>query len=911
MGQESRPLRCAPMPAPPRPAPGPALGPVLDHALDHAADPFATREVLRRLAEERSEICDVDEPAAAALVALAGASRSLLRLLERDHDALLVLSDLDRTPPPDLGSPRSLHRWKQRELLRIAARDLTGCDDLVEVTAALSHLAATVIDSACRMHSVGALSVIGMGKLGGGELNYSSDVDVMFVGDARPADLERVARAVMDTIRPCFRVDASLRPEGRSGPLVRSLDGYETYWDRWARPWEFQALLKARPVAGDPALGSRFADTARRWLWNRPVATDDLRELRALKARAEAIVVREGRDERDLKHGRGGVRDIEFAVQLLQLVHGQLDAGLRSPGTLDALADLAAAGYVSPDDAAVLHDAYIELRTIEHRLQLVEEQQVHSLPADIEALTAIARVLGYRDRPQGTAVELFGRDLRRRRVGVRGVYERLWFRPLLEAFATRDAMLSESAVATRLTAFGFTDAERTRAAVLELTRGMTRMSRLMQQFLPLVLDWLSSSPDPDLGLLMLRNLLTGPRTATLVEAFRESPEAARRLCTLLGTSRLIGEAIAQNPDLVARLPHPDRLATASRDDLVASARSAVAWRSGIVDRQRALRRWKERQVVGIAARDVFGIAGVEAVGADLSAAAEAILEVALDALEPKIPIAVIGLGRFGGASLGYPSDLDLVVVFEGSGPADAAEATRVAQELLRFVGSPGADRIFTVDPDLRPEGRQGPLARSLESYASYFARWAEVWERQAFLRARPVAGDAALGNRFLHVVEPFVWAGLSEDDAREIRRMKARIERERIPTGEDPQFHLKLGRGSLSDVEFTVQLLQLRHGIRGTDTLAALRSLEAADVLAPDDGEALSAAYRFCERTRNRLFLVESTATDALPAGPEHLAWLARSLGTSPPELREDYRRVTRRARRVVERLFYEQRPTV
>lgn len=886
----------------------PALGPVIDDALTAAADPFAARRALERLAERRPEITALDPEASAALVAVAGASPALLRRVESDPRALGVLSALDRPTDVPVTSPPALRRWKDLELLRIAARDLRGLDDLPSTTRRLSDLAGTVIGTAVELHARtdASLAVVGMGKLGGRELNYASDVDVLFVGDGRPEALERLARLVMDTVRPCFRIDVDLRPEGRAGQLVRSVDGYESYWDRWARPWEFQALLKARPVAGDPRLGARFADTAQRWLWNRPVATDDLREVRHLKERTEARVDARGEAERDVKLGPGGIRDIEFAVQLLQLVHGQLDAGLRSPTTLVALDDLASAGYVSPDDASVLREAYVELRVIEHRLQLVEERQTHLLPRDPSARTTLARVLGYRDRPDGGAGEVFERALRHRRVQVRGIYERLWFRPLLEAFATRDALLSESAVQTRLSAFGFTDAERTRAAVHELTRGMTRTSRLMQQFLPLVLDWLSASPDPDLGLLMLCNVLTGPRTAIVADAFRDSPEAARRLCSLLGTSRFLGEAIARNPDLVAGLPDPVRGVAASRSSLVESATAAVAWRDDPLDRQRALGRWKERAIVGIAAGDVLDGADVTEVGAHLTAVAEAILEVALTLARPGVPVAVIGLGRFGGSALGYPSDLDLVVVFDGEGGDDAAEATRVAQDLLRMVGGAGADRVFSVDTDLRPEGRHGPLARSVASYAAYFERWAEPWERQAYLRARPVAGDPALGARLLEAIAPAVWRPLTDADAREIRRMKARIERERIPSGEDPQFHLKLGRGSLSDVEFTAQLLQLRHGVRTPDTLTALDRLAHLGALDGDDAAALAEAYRFCEATRNRLFLVESAATDALPTVPEHLSWLARSLGTSPAALRERYRRVTRRARRVTERVFYE-----
>jgi glutamate-ammonia-ligase adenylyltransferase len=427
-----------------------------------------------------------------------------------------------------------------------------------------------------------------------------------------------------------------------------------------------------------------------------------------------------------------------------------------------------------------------------------------------------------------------------------------------------------------------------------------------------VLGWLSDTPDPDLGLLCLRTFVDDrARAEELTRIFRESPEAARRLCRLVGTSRTVSDLLQRNLDVVARLPDTARLRTRPRAELVASAGRAVELRPEPGRRQAALRRWTERHLVGVIARDLLGDADVDQVGADVTAIAEAAVEVALAGLEPRIPFAVIALGRFGGAELSYASDLDVVFAYEGASPEHAEEALRIATGLRRVVqGSEPATRLWEVDVDLRPEGKQGLLARSLEGYATYFRSWALVWERQAMLRARPVAGDPAVGRRFCDLLDGFVWApGLSDDDRREIRRIKARVERERIPAGEDPQFHLKLGRGSLSDVEWTVQLLQLEHGVRGTGTMEALRALEAASVLDPADGATLAAAYRFCERTRNRLWLVRGGPSDALPTDAGTLAQLARSLDTRPNELRDAYRRVTRRARAVVERLFYGRAP--
>jgi len=892
-----------------------ATGPLAEE-IERSAAPGPVAAAVERMVDTDPSLADRllgDSALRRALVAVTGASRSLTRLLERRPEALAVLADLGTRPEVRDLDPDDLVAWKELELLRIAARDLTGLDDLTATTAALARLAADVLSSACALAGARHLSVIGMGKLGGAELNYASDVDVMFVGEGPRDELEHAARTVMDIARRCFRVDANLRPEGRDGALVRSIDAYEAYWDRWAQPWEFQALLKAVPVAGDASLGARWYDTAQRWLWSRPFSADDLRSLRAMKQRAEAEVVRRGLAEREVKRAPGGIRDIEFTVQLLQLVHGHGDPSLRSPTTLTTLAELAAADYIADDDAEELVAAYRFLREVEHRLQLLDEHQVHTLPTDAVTLDRVARVLGFRDTLEGTAVEQLRTTLRHRQLTVRSIHERIYFRPLLEAFTARDAdapaALSPEAAVERLTAFGFTDARRTQAAVRELTRGLNRSSRLMQQLLPLLLDWLSGSPDPDLGLLVLRNLLSSgdQRSRLIIEAFRDSPEAARRLCIIVGTSRLLGDALSHNPDLVSRLPSVDRLQTRPRKELVESATTAVGWREDAAERQEALRRWKARHLFGIAARDVLGLADVDVVGANLTSLAEASLEAALATIEPQVPFAVVAMGRFGGAELSYASDLDVVFVYDGSGAAAVEEANRIASRLMRFLGGPTpADRIFDLDADLRPEGRQGPLARSLEGFRAYWASYAQTWERLAMVRARTVAGDLALGERLLDELEPRVWdGGLDPTQVLEIRKMKARVESERIPVGEDPRFHLKLGRGSLSDVEFTAQLLQLQYGIRATGTVAALKALAATDVLAESDAEVLAAAYRFCERVRNRWYLVNSGPGDSLPTQPEPLRWLARSLDTTPSELREEYRRLTRRARRVVERVFY------
>jgi len=891
------------------------LPPEVSRAAERSAAPGPVAAALARIGESRPgdlERLDTDARLGEAVVAVVAASRSMARLVETEPAALDVLACLEQgvLPPDPDGDAWALVRWKRLAWLRVAARDLLGLDPLEVVGGALAEITDAVLSSAWRLAGTAAssIAVIGMGKLGGRELNYASDIDVVFVGAGDVLGL-------FGTARRCFRVDTSLRPEGRDGPLVRSLASYEAYWERWARTWEFQALLKARPVAGDGELGALFAAHAAAHVWARPFQADEIREVRVMKSRAEGEVERRGLSEREVKRGRGGIRDIEFAVQLLQLVHGRHDPALRSPNTLVALAELAHAGYVASTDAGALADAYRFLRRVEHCLQLHDEAQVHAVPTEPEALDHLARVLGFRDSAPATAVAAFRGELARHQVTVRSIHERLFFRPLLESFSSFGgaglsagrAGLSDAAAAERMEAFGFADAAHTRSALQELTHGFTRRSRMMQQLLPLVLSWLSESPDPDAGLLGLRALFSKPHVAGgLVAMFRDSPDTAQRLCALLGTSRRLASAIEHGSDVVSELSRPEGPERRDRAQLVSLVRSTVEWRAGGAARLGALRRLRESEELRIAVRDVLGEDDVSDVAAALTDLAEAVLEEVVALVSPPVPMAVIAMGRFGGAELSYASDLDVLVAIEADSRALVQAGEEAAEDLVRVVkGRTPAERLYALDVALRPEGKQGLLARTLAGYQVYWERRARTWERQALLKARPVAGDAALAARFMEQASGFVWRGLSESDEREIRRMKARVERERIPPGEDPDFHLKLGRGGLADVEWTVQLLQLRHGVRAPGTIAALELLEAAGGIGAQDAAALAEAYRFCERARNRLFLQRGAVGDALPTQPEQLAPLARSLGWSPAELREAYRRVTRRAREVTEQLFY------
>jgi len=858
------------------------------------------------------------------------------------------LVDTAKQPP---AAWAGLRRFKRRELLRVAVRDLAGRVAVEQVAAELADLADACLEAALVAAAAESgyqpppmrLAVLGMGKLGGTELNYVSDIDVLFCHEPQPGAAaapaaraaERLARGVMRGLSAvtaegtCFEVDANLRPEGRNGPLSRTLGSYQAYWDRWAQPWELQALIKVRPVAGDRELAERFLAEATARVYPERLDPETVSAVRRMKARVETSAKARAGGDRQVKLGPGGLRDIEFAVQLLQLVHGRHDPALRSGSTLVALERLTAAGFVGRADAAQLAAAYRFLRQVEHRLQLANERRTHTIPAGEEARRWLARTLGYRDDPQASALERFEAERRRQLAAVRGLHEKLFYRPLLEAFGAVPSGLDPEEASERLAALGFANPERAMASLRALTSGLSRRATLLRAMLPVMLPWLAEAPDPDGGLAALRTLAEtlGDRAA-FYGMVRDNPAAAELLCTVLGTSRLLGDLLARHPELLTEMADPQRLAiTRDPAELIAQASAIVARHPDPAAAWDGLRRFKRRELVRVAVRDLTSDLPVERVGAELSALAQACLAGGLlvamrEAGEgrPPVRLAVLAMGKLGGAELSYTSDLDVLFCHEpapGADPEAAGRAAdRVVRELLRGLSAVTPEgTCFKIDPNLRPEGRNGPLSRTLGSYRAYWDRWAQPWERQALIKVRPVAGDRELAERFLAEATARVYAvPLDPGTVGEIRRMKARVESERLPAGADPKLHLKLGPGGLADVEWTVQLLQLRAGgaqpeVRVQSSLGALEALARVGALKPGEATWLADAYRLGLRIRNHAYLVAGRPVDSLPTDPVALERLARAMGEPGRQrLLEDYRRATRRARRVVDIRFWDDR---
>ncbi|MGH8870477.1 MAG: bifunctional [glutamine synthetase] adenylyltransferase/[glutamine synthetase]-adenylyl-L-tyrosine phosphorylase [Acidimicrobiia bacterium] len=863
----------------------------------------------------------LERPALDRACALAGGSRALSQTVAR-HPTLLS----------GVAPDESVTLQVRAALATIAADDLAGAIEMPAATARFSDaidgvvagVLARVREEVAVRHPVITdlpFSVVAMGKWGARELNYSSDIDLVFAHDNVDGDETRctpaalaLASAVKTALSaagpygPGLQVDADLRPEGSIGPLSRSLESYARYYAKWGEAWELQALLKARPAAGDTALGDRFSEMVETVVWERGLDVDALRSIRRLKEQAEAAA-----KPSDIKRSRGGIRDVEFSVQLLQLVHGRLDPELRLPATLDALQALTDHGFVGNEDRELLAAAYRFLRDLEHRIQLWDLRQTHDLPDDPERLAQLGRALGMRTDP---AREL-GEKLAGVRSIVRDVHERLYFRPILDALVgSPSARLGVEQAALRLEALGFKDVRAAQRALEELTTGLSRRSQAMHQVLPLMLDWLSLSPDPDLGLAQLRIVLANtPDHAALVTLLQINPLAGERLCQLLGTSRLLGDLIDRIPEFVPRLAD-ERLLGEIRDREQETARLI-----GLLDsrpdpdaRIGTIRRAARRRRLRIAARDILGQADTITTLRSLTDSADAAVAGALHVVTEGDPsgFCVIAMGKWGGGELSYGSDLDLMYVFADERRRD--ESLRNATELSKVLSEPSRHgEAYSLDADLRPEGRKGPLARSLESYRRYYEEWAEPWETLALVKGRAAVGDPTLCAAWADMVSSHLRRQrLPAGFLRSIREIKARVENERIPAGEDPDYHLKLGRGSISDIEFLTQLLQLRHrgalpDLRVPGTLEALEALAEHDVIEADELRSLRESYLFCTRARLRLHLQMGRAVDSLPTDPDDLRSLSASLGFDrASELRDDYRRVTRRARRVFETRFYE-----
>ncbi|WP_297619350.1 bifunctional [glutamine synthetase] adenylyltransferase/[glutamine synthetase]-adenylyl-L-tyrosine phosphorylase [Nocardia sp.] len=842
---------------------------------------------------------------------------ALLRKRYRDELMLLAAIDLAATVENEPVLPYQQVGWHLTDLADAA------------LTAALSVAVARVcVDREVPVR----LAVIAMGKCGARELNYVSDVDVIFVAEPADTTATRLAAETMSVGGAAFfEVDAGLRPEGKAGALVRTLESHIAYYKRWARTWEFQALLKMRPATGDLELGRQYQAALMPMVWAASERTDFVADVQAMRRRVEDLVPADMR-ERELKLGHGSLRDVEFAVQLLQLVHGKADEALHTQGTVESLGALAARGYIGRDDAANLTASYEFLRLLEHRLQLQRLKRTHTLPApdDEEGMRWLARAAHMRPDGRQDAVGVLSSEIRRNAVRVRRLHAKLFYRPLLESVARLDAdslRLSPEAAVRQLAALGYAAPENALGHLKALTGEVGRKGRIQALLLPTLLEWLGETPNPDAGLLAYRRVSEGlDNEIWFLRELRDEGAIAQRLMIVLGSSAYLPDLLINAPETIRMYADGPNGPLLLAPDVGDVARGILSGASRYDDPRRAVataRSLRRHELARVASADVLGMLDVQQVCKALSSVWIATLEAALQAVirasgPQPADFAVIGMGRLGGKELGYGSDADVLFVCDPRPGVDETVAVKwaigVAEQVQRLLGAPSTDPPLQVDAGLRPEGRNGALVRTLAAYSAYYQQWAQSWEIQALLRARQVAGDPELGVRFLHTVDPVRYpiGGMSPEGVREIRRIKARVDAERLPRGANPATHTKLGRGGLADIEWTVQLLQLQHAhevpaLHNTSTLESLDVIEAAELIEAADVALLRDAWLTATKARNALVLVRGKPADQLPGPGLLLSAVARVAGwpnDDGSEFLDHYMRVTRRAKTVVERVF-------
>jgi glutamate-ammonia-ligase adenylyltransferase len=798
------------------------------------------------------------------------ASRGQAEMLAELH-TMVGDSEIDH----DFGA---LRFWKGREMARVAVRELAAVAPLEETTGELSQIAEICLrrvfefwDTELRQRygsPEADFAILALGKLGGSELNHSSDVDLLFLysdeGQLTPhisyhQFFNRLGNKILETFsKPhpagsLFRADLRLRPEGSAGPLARSLESMENYYAGFGETWERIALIKARGIAGSRELAYDFLRLHQPFIYPKSPTPDLLEEIASIKHRIERDVVGMEKLERDVKLGRGGIRDIEFIVQTLQLIHGARNPFLQEPSMLRALRALRELDLLPRDEVLALDNAYRFLRRVEHRLQIEAEQQTHTVPDEPEPLSRLAHSLRFASASDFTA------SLHDRMGSVRPIFKRI---------------ISESpAHPARITLEFFKDAKRAEKALIELERGATsfhvatRTRQIFQRLRPILLDRIAKAADPDATLnQFLRFVESYGLRSLLFELLVTNPKLLELVVKTLDASRFAGDLLIRRPQLledITRDPTFDEPRTVEEnlrrlDSLGASANNLDP-----------IRAYRQRQFLRIILRDVLGLVQPAGTFVELSDVAEACL-VFVARLLAGDQLTIIALGKFGGREISYGADLDVLFV---------GEDVRAAQNLIITMAQQTAEgNIWALDARLRPEGEKGPVVCSLETYASYYGSRAQLWEMQALTRARAICGP--LKNEFMEVAKA-AWCRACRDPdlLMKIDDMVERIRRER---GSGSDFlDLKTGIGGIIEAEFLVQALQMRANIWQQNWERAVDGLHQRGHMDTSDVAKLKNSYAFLRRCELVLRRYDNKGVSTLPSDPDEQRKFAIRLGYS------------------------------
>ncbi|HLH55520.1 MAG TPA: hypothetical protein VKY92_18105, partial [Verrucomicrobiae bacterium] len=972
-------------------------------ALKESVDPARVRHYLRLLSETSAleELCRATPEQAQTVSAVCSGSQALSASLVAHPDWISLLApeqiqhgrrkqglqqERDSWLKPliqkgDFATALARTRqFKAREMLRIGARDLARRGTVEEIIGEISDVADVCLDAvweSCYLQLAARYGepyfqdasgrwrrstccVLGMGKLGGRELNYSSDVDVLFVYDeeghvftkppapnspskasatAKARAVGRKARegigggqraglsnhqffnrlaeafiAEVSRLAPegtLYRIDLRLRPEGDLGPLTRSMSSYETYYAQWGQTWERMMLIKARGVAGDQRLAAEFLETIQPFRYPRLIGENVLAEVGAMKDRIENEVVAADAIDRNVKLGRGGIREIEFTAQALQLLHGGRQPFLQGSQTLPALEKLARYELISSRSWRELRDAYRFLRNVEHRLQMENDQQTHTIPADKPAQQRLARLMGFDD---SKLFEQARRDHARR---VREVFEFVLKREVPQALSKSPLPLqfegAEAEWKKVLEQCGFKEPGRAVSVLREFVEGpgyvhvSARTNELAYRLIPRILKWCPGNlepaapstsgfpaanlglshkepanltsqrlSDPDRVVTRLDNYIAayGARS-TLFELWNGNPAFFELLLLLFDRSEFLAELAIRSPDLVDELVSSGRLR--QRKSAEETLRDL---RHGLNDKDQLLwlRRYHQAEVMRIGLRDILGLADEEQYLTELSALADACLRYALESTLHKHrlktpPFVIIGLGKLGGAEIDYGSDLDILFVAP-SKAKDPGKLRVLAIEILELLSTRTEQGlVFHTDARLRPDGEKGLLVNTLAAYQEYYRKRGALWEIQTLTRMRVIAGDGRVGEAFQIMARELTnfarpslpLAAFAPDWKQKIHQMRMRIEKERTAPGQD-ELAIKTGSGGLMDAEFIAQVLCLEYGWQEANTLKALQRGRDNGVL--PDAQKLIVNYRWLRRIEGTLRRWSYEGETALPVDP-------------------------------------------
>ena len=800
------------------------------------------------------------------------------------RDVAEMAVELHRAPQNDVAANKFciLRHWKNKEMTRIALRELANAAALEETTAELSQLAEICVREVFAhwntkfRESFGSpaadFAILALGKLGGGELNHSSDVDLIFLyseeGELSPRLsyhqwFNRLAEKILETFAirdsegALFRVDLRLRPEGSAGPLARSLESMENYYAGFGETWERIALIKARGIAGDRELAYEFLRQHQPFIYPRSPTPDLLDEIAKIKRRIEHDVIRSDSLERDVKLGRGGIREIEFVVQTLQFIHGGRHIFLRETSTLDALRGLSRLELIPRKEVVDLDRAYRLLRRVEHRLQIEAEQQIHTIPREPTALNKLARSLGFDSTNEFTAA------LNKTMQNVRTIFDRVILSAPTEG-ALPDLKLFKDEKS----------AARSLADLLKPTSASHVAPRTKQVFAklrPALLDQMAKTADPDATLnQFVRFVEAYGLRGLLFELLASNPTLLELVIKTLDASRFAGDLLIRRPQLLEEITR-DKSFNQPRS--IAEHFARLESFGSSPTNLDPIRAYRQRQLLRIIMRDVLGVADAPIIFAELSDLAEACLRFTNRLLGGE-GLTIIALGKFGGREINYGADLDLLFV---------GKDTRAAQNLVTAVAQPSSEgTIAAVDARLRPDGDKGPLVAPLAACKSYYRERAQLWEIHALTRARPLSGP--LKDDYINIAQR-IWGevGRQSDLFAKIDNMLERIRRERGSGSEFRDF--KTGSGGMIEAEFLVQALQMRSGIWEPNWQRALTRLRESDVISDPDASSAAQSYELLRRAEMALRRFENKNISTLPATPEEQKKLAKRVGYEDVDL--------------------------